>query len=158
MRALKIIISRTPAFPVFCQNTNVETSPGTCVFWDEGYRTKVPELDFKIAAVVITRVISKIDQETLCLDLGHKSVASENPLNSRVIFLNQPDAVMVSQSEEHLVVRVRDTSEYKIGDVWYGVPYHICPTVALYESVYVIHEHMHTEKWEVIARNRVITF
>jgi len=108
--------------------------------------------------VVITRVISKIDQKTLCLDLGHKSVASENPIHSRVIFLNQPDAVPVSHSEEHLVVQVPDTSEYQIGDVWYGVPYHICPTVALYETAYVINEHMYSEKWEVIARNRVITF
>jgi D-serine deaminase-like pyridoxal phosphate-dependent protein len=157
-RKLRIIMSGTPAFPIFCQDTNVETSPGTFVFWDEGYRTTMPQLDFTIAAVVITRVISKIDQETLCLDLGHKSVASENPIHSRVIFLNQPNAVPVRHSEEHLVVQVPDTSEHQIGDVWYGVPYHICPTVALYETAYVINEHMYSEKWEVIARNRVITF
>jgi len=39
----------------------------------------------------MTRVISKPAPDTLCLDLGHKSIASENPLDRRVHFLNAPD-------------------------------------------------------------------
>ena len=34
-------------------------------------------------------------------------------------------------SEEHLVLETPRAAEFKIGDVLYGVPWHICPTVAL---------------------------
>jgi D-serine deaminase-like pyridoxal phosphate-dependent protein len=105
---------------------------------------------------LLTRVISIIDSHTLCLDLGHKSVAAENPL-PRVKFLNATEAVAVSQSEEHLVIKVEDSRRYQIGDVWYGVPSHICPTCALYDYVQVAENGRVTTQWQVIARNRIIT-
>lgn len=104
----------------------------------------------------MVRVISIIDKKTLCLDLGHKSVASENPF-PRVKFLTSPEAEAIGHSEEHLVVRVPDTAKHQIGEVWYGVPYHICPTVALYDSVQVVENNKATKKWKVIARDRAIT-
>ena len=52
--------------------------PGTTVLWDAGYgtscRSAVPA-----AAVLLTRVVSKPGGQRVCLDLGHKAVASENP-------------------------------------------------------------------------------
>ena len=40
--------------------------------------TILPDLDFAPAVVVLTRVVSRPAQNRLCLDLGHKAVASEN--------------------------------------------------------------------------------
>ncbi len=150
-----IIAGGTPTFPVHAQREQVECSPGTFVFWDWNYQHLFPDEHFVYAAVLITRVVSIIDAQHLCLDLGHKSVAAENPL-PRVHFLNQPQAVPVSQSEEHLVVQVADSSQHSIGDAWYGIPVHICPTVALYNAVQVIEQHQFTALWKVIARDRFI--
>ncbi|HRQ50753.1 MAG TPA: D-TA family PLP-dependent enzyme, partial [Agriterribacter sp.] len=126
-RSLKIVMGGTPTFPTHAGRQNVECSPGTFIFTDWGYKHAFPDEPFEFAALVITRVISIIDEHTICTDLGHKAVAAENPL-PRVHFLNAPDAVPTGQSEEHLVLRVPDTTAYSTGDVLYGVPVHICPT------------------------------
>ncbi len=97
-----------------------------------------------------------MDATTICLDLGHKSIAAENPL-PRIQFLNAPDARPISQSEEHMVVQVAEESNYQIGDVWYGIPVHICPTCALYDHVQVAGNYQIYSQWPVIARSRVIT-
>lgn len=154
-RTCGIVISGTPGFPMHAQRPGVECSPGTFVFWDWGYKIMLPDESFSFAALVITRVISVIDPETICVDLGHKSVAAENPL-PRVHFLNAPEAIAVSQSEEHLVLKVAAGNKYRIGDALYGVPVHICPTVALYEEAFVVEDYAVTAVWNVIARNRKI--
>ena len=104
----------------------------------------------------MTRVISKVDDETVCVDLGHKAIASENPLTSRVAFLDI-DAIVIGHSEEHLVLKVNKESGLSVGDVLYGIPYHICPTVALHEFVYTIEDNRMTGTWNNISRKRKIT-
>ncbi len=148
---LPLIMGGTPSFPCHARRTDVLLSPGTFVFWDAGYGQTLPDLPFVWAAVLLMRVISVIDEQTLCLDLGHKSVAAENPL-PRVVFLNEPDAQPIGQSEEHLVVRIANAHRYTPGDVWYGVPIHICPTVNLYDSVSVIADNQFIDTWPVTAR------
>ena len=153
---LKIVAGGSPTFPLHAKRTDVECSPGTFVFWDWGYRHSFPDEPFKYAALVIARVISVVDENTITIDLGHKSIAAENPL-PRVHFLNVPEAVPVAQSEEHLVMKVSDSALFNIGDVMYGVPLHICPTVALYEKAMVAENHRITAEWKVVARDRMIT-
>ncbi len=152
---IKIIAGGTPTFPVHAQKKDEECSPGTFVFWDWGYHHSLPDEPFLYAALLVSRVISIIDEETICVDLGHKSVAAENPL-PRVNFLNAPDAVPVSQSEEHLVLKVPLNHSYQTGDVMYGVPVHICPTVALYDKAYVVKNNTIVDSWKVVARDRSI--
>lgn len=154
---LKWVVGGTPTFPLYAARTTCECSPGTFVFWDAGYARMLPDQPFRWAALVLTRVVSVIDGKHICVDLGHKAVAAENPL-PRVYFLNAPEAEPVSQSEEHLVLRVCDSSVYKPGDVLYGVPVHICPTVALYDEAWAICDHRWVERWEVTARKRMINF
>ena len=156
-RELDLVIGGTPTFPIHAQRKNVQCSPGTFVFWDKGY-TEFSDLPFTVAAVLLTRVISIVDGNLLCLDIGHKAVASENPLHQRLHFLNIEDVVLISHSEEHLVVSVLDTAKHNIGDIWFAVPYHICPTVALYNEVEVIEAGYRTKQWNVSARNRKINF
>lgn len=151
---LTIVASGTPTFPAHARRGDVECSPGTFVFWDWGYDTILPDEPFEWAAVLFTRVVSILDAQTLCLDLGHKAVASENPLDKRVLFLNVPDVTPIGQSEEHLVVKVPDTAPHHVGEVWYGIPYHICPTVALYEELVVVENGAVVDRWTVSARGR----
>lgn len=151
----EIVAGGTPTFPVHAAREGITCSPGTFIFWDAGYAANLPEQPFKWAALVISRVISVIDEQHICIDLGHKSVAAENP-QPRVQFLNAPAAEPVSQSEEHLVLKVADASQYPVGTVFYGVPKHICPTVALYEKAYVAERNAVIANWRIVARDRQI--
>jgi D-serine deaminase-like pyridoxal phosphate-dependent protein len=149
-------VGGSPSFPTHTDRKGVEYSPGTFIFWDWTYKHIVPDEPFDYAALVITRINSIIDEKTFCCDLGHKAVAAENPL-PRVHFLNAPDAVPKAQSEEHLSVTVDDTSIYKVGDVLYGVPVHVCPTVALYAEANIVENNEVHKQWKVVARDRKIT-
>ena len=152
----EIIAGGTPSFPIHAKRQNVICSPGTTLFWDWGYSESFKDLSFNFAAVVASRIVSKPGTGLLCVDLGHKSISSENSLNSRIHFLNLPDAGFVGHSEEHLVISVPDNTPYRIGQVLYGIPHHVCPTTALYERVYVVENSNFTKTWRVIARDRTI--
>ncbi len=151
-----IVAGGSPTFPVHAKRKNIECSPGTFIFWDKGYEMLCPEQHFLPAALVISRVISLPDETKLCLDLGHKSISAENELNRRVHFLNAPEIKFISQSEEHLVVETNADHSYKIGDVLYGLPIHICPTCALYERALIVKNNEISGEWEIIARDRKI--
>lgn len=151
-----IVAGGSVSFGVHVLKAKVEVSPGTFVFWDHGYHSKLPDEPYQYAALVITRVISVIDECTICTDLGHKSVAAENPL-PRVYFLNAQQATPLGQNEEHLVLAVPDAAIYQPGDVLYAVPVHICPTIALYEEAIVVENHTATGTWNVVARNRKLS-
>jgi D-serine deaminase-like pyridoxal phosphate-dependent protein len=155
--SFEIIAGGTPTFPIHAKRKNVVCSPGTFIYWDFSSQENLAEQPFVFAALVMTRVISKPTRNTLCLDLGHKSIASENPLANRVHFLNGPELKAVGHSEEHLVVQTGENNSYAVGDVLYGVPFHICPTVALYDSACVVENHLVLQRWYTLARNRSIT-
>jgi len=152
----KIVAGGSPTFTVHKDRAHVQCSPGTCLLWDWGYGQQLPEQEFEPAAVLVSRIISKMEKHLICTDLGHKSVAAEKPF-PRVHFLNLPQAEAVAQSEEHLVLDVGDNADWVVGDVLYGIPMHICPTVALYERVFVVRDQRVMENWRVIARDRQIT-
>ncbi|MCU0468091.1 MAG: D-TA family PLP-dependent enzyme [Arcicella sp.] len=154
----KIVAGGTATFPIHAKREAIECSPGTFIYWDKGYADSFPEQAFDWAALVVSTVVSIPQKNHLCLDLGYKAIASENPLPQRIYFLNEPEAVCLSHSEEHLVIKVPETHTYKVGDIFYGVPYHICPTCALYEDVTVVENYQIThQKWQIIARNRKIS-
>ena len=153
---LTIVAGGTPTFPIHAKRTNAECSPGTYIYWDKGYEQTLKEQPYLFAALVITRVISKPTADTITVDLGHKSIAPENPLPNRVTFLNAPNLQPTGQSEEHLVLKIEDGKTYEVGDVLYGVPYHICPTVALHDRIRVIEDHLAMDTWTTLARNRMI--
>ena len=161
---LTVVAGGSPTFPIHCLRPDVQYSPGTFIYWDKGYNDNCPEQGFSPAALVITRVIS-VQGPRITLDLGHKSIAAENPLDRRVAFLNSPiraaskknPPVFISQSEEHLVMEARPAGHgFQVGDVLYGVPYHICPTVALYERAYTVEDGVVTGEWKNSARDRSI--
>jgi D-serine deaminase-like pyridoxal phosphate-dependent protein len=183
---LKIIAGGSPTFPIHARRAaEIQCSPGTFVYWDKNYGDQFPDQPFAPAALVVTRVISLRGETKLCLDLGHKSISAENDISKRVRLLNGPGLRPISQSEEHLVVETNtetntetrpnqspnagpnqsqspnagpnQSRNFKIGDVFYGVPYHICPTVALYERAYTVENGKLGADWRNIARDRTLS-
>ena len=153
---VKIIAGGSPSFPIHAKRAAVECSPGTFVFWDKSYHDQCTEQPFQMAAIVVTRVVSLPNDTHICVDLGHKSIAAENELTKRVFFLNAPELKAVSHSEEHLVLHAGEGHSYKPGDVLYGVPIHVCPTVALHERGYTVENGKLSGEWKIIARDRKI--
>ncbi|MDT0553193.1 D-TA family PLP-dependent enzyme [Urechidicola vernalis] len=145
-----IVAGGSITFPIHAQRAGVEVSPGTPVLWDAGYGNRYEDLNFLPAATLFTRVVSKPTEKTVCLDLGHKSVASEMAF-PRVQFLGNIDISQLDQHEEHLVIE--DTNEFEIGDGLYALPIHICPTVTKYGKVHVVENNKIRENWKVVARD-----
>lgn len=152
----RVVAGGAPTFPFWARDFDCECSPGTSFLWDQSYGTKFRDLDFLPAALVLTRVISKPGGNRLCLDLGHKAIGSESPL-PRAHFLNLPEATQIGHSEEHLVLETARAKAFAVGDCLYGVPWHICPTVALHDRGTVVRGHKAAEVWPVTARTRMIT-
>lgn len=150
----RIIIGGSPSFPIYMQYDEVECSPGTFVLWDKGYSDKLPEQQFQPAAVLACRVVSQPSPNRFCVDLGYKAIASENLLDRRAHFLNASNLTPVSQSEEHLVLEAPGEHRFRAGDVLYALPIHVCPTVALYDRLTVVHGNRVVDTWEVAARKR----
>lgn len=153
----EIIAGGTPTFPIHAKRKDVACSPGTFIYWDKGYQGILQEQPFLFAALVVTRIVSIPTNNIICADLGHKSIASENPIANRVFFLNAPDLQPIGHSEEHLVLQAPENHQYEVGQVLYGVPYHICPTVALHDRTAIAQNGVITGYWKTKARDRMIT-
>jgi D-serine deaminase-like pyridoxal phosphate-dependent protein len=145
----------TPTFPVHARHPDRTLCPGTPLLWDAGYADTFPDLDFLPAAVLAGRVISKPGGD-ICIDIGHKAVASEMP-HPRIQFLDRRLLEVRNHNEEHMVVSVEGSSDLQIGDLVYALPVHICPTMALHEAVYVVRDQRIDGRWKVVARNRDYT-
>lgn len=153
-----LIAGGTPTFPVHATHRDRECSPGTTVLWDFSYAEKFADLPFEIAAALLARVVSKPMSNRLCLDLGHKAVAAENPLPSRVRLVELPEATAVMQSEEHLVIETPAARNFAIGQTIHALPRHVCPTVALHSEAVVVVNGAATERWPIEARARRLRY
>jgi D-serine deaminase-like pyridoxal phosphate-dependent protein len=151
-----IVAGGTPTFPIHAGHKDIETSPGTCILWDSGYDENYPDLGFIPAAVLMMQIISKPGKNLLCLDLGHKSVGAEMP-HPRIRLLDIPHCSFVNHSEEHLVIETSESERWYLGDILYGIPWHICPTVPRYPYAHVIRNNKFTETWAIDARDRMLT-
>lgn len=154
---IAIVAGGTPTFPIYASQTDFECSPGTFILWDKGYQDAYAEQPFYPAALVASRVISLPGDGWVCTDLGHKAVAAEKELKNRVFFINAPLLNVQSQSEEHLVLCNNTAETYLPGDMLYGIPYHVCPTVALHEKAICLKADQSLAYWEIISRKRKIT-
>jgi D-serine deaminase-like pyridoxal phosphate-dependent protein len=151
-----VVAGGSPTFPIHARRKDVECSPGTNVFWDGCYSQICSEQPFEPAVALVARVLSLPTEDRVCLDVGHKSVAAENEITRRVHFPDHPELVAVSQSEEHLVLKCMPGHSFRPGDVLYGIPYHICPTVALHERLHLARDGRIEGEWRVVARDKRI--
>ncbi len=156
-KKLTIVAGGTPTYSIHSKRKEIECSPGTYIYWDKGYEQALTEQHYLFAALVVTRIISKPTEDTICIDLGHKSIASENPLANRVYFLNAADLEPTGHSEEHMTFKTSVGNNFSVGDVLYGVPYHVCPTIALHDEACIVKNHNVIDRWKTLSRNRKIT-
>ncbi|WP_162006520.1 alanine racemase [Roseimaritima sediminicola] len=154
--APEVVVGGSPTFALWAERLPDrpqpfwQCSPGTMVFWDWGYDHSFAEMPYEIAATVLTSVISKPASGRLCLDLGHKSLASEMPLELRAAFPALPDARLVGHSEEHLVIESEQAEGIAVGETLVALPRHICPTVNLYGQAAVVRDRAVTEEaWAI---------
>lgn len=150
-----IVVGGSPSFPIHSKRKGVDCSPGTTLLWDERYGGLFPDMPFLHAAVLLIRIVSKPSKNIICFDLGHKSIAPEMDF-PRLKILGLANSEQIGQSEEHLVVKVGDDSLLEVGDVFYAIPMHICPTVAKYDELLTVSDHKVTGIWKVAARDRKI--
>jgi D-serine deaminase-like pyridoxal phosphate-dependent protein len=153
---IKVVAGGTPTFPIHSKRNGVETSPGTTLLWDYGYSSSFNDMDFLHSAVLFVRVISKPADDLICIDLGHKAVASEMP-QPRIFVPELNNYQIISHNEEHMIIRTADAEKMQVGDILYCIPYHICPTVDRFDKVSVVRSRSVTEQWNVAARRREIT-
>lgn len=156
IKDLDVIAGGSPTFPIHAEDPELSCSPGTSLLWDWGYGELLSEQPFIPAAVLLTRIISSTIAGQITTDLGHKSVAAENPISRRIAFLNLENYEVSSQSEEHLVVKLDEAagSKLAVGAALYGIPYHICPSVALYDQAQVVEDGRVTAQWDIEGRRR----
>jgi len=152
----RVVAGATGSFPIFAlvDDPTVELSPGTCLFHDVGYRELFPDLPFAPASLLLTRVVSRPAADRVTLDLGYKAVASDPPLQKRVRFPAIPDARVILQNEEHLVIQTSRAGDLEPGDEAMAIPYHACPTTALHKQGIVIRQARVAQRWDVAARDR----
>ena len=151
----KIVAGGTPTFPIHAKRENVEVSPGTSLLWDDRYGTAFEDLKFIHSAVLIGSIISKPSKDLICINLGHKSVASEMDF-PRLSFLNLKNTKQIGHSEEHLVVKCNESDKYPVGMICYSIPSHICPTVPKFSKVLTVDEGEVIGEWKVSARDNMI--
>ncbi len=156
----RIVLGGTPTFPVYAELAwpEAECSPGTCVLNDSNYAAWFPDLgEFRSAALLLTRVISRPTPRRVTFDLGYKAVASDPPAGKRCVLLGLPDAEAVLHNEEHLVIETAAAERFRPGDVAYAMPAHVCPTTALHRFAYVVADGKVVDRWDIVARDRMLT-
>jgi D-threonine aldolase len=84
------------------------------------------------------------------------AVASENP-HPRVVLFGLEDATAVGHSEEHLVLETGRAADFPVGTALYGIPWHVCPTVALHNEAVVVRDGRAGERWQIVGRARALT-
>ena len=126
------------SFPWYARADGIFGSPGSFIYWDAGYRSAMPDLPFRWAALVLTQVVDVFPKAArFTTDLGSKGISSDLPENERVVLLGYETADLVLQSEEHGVFRYEGELP-EVGEYLLAVPGHICPTTIRYPGIHVI--------------------
>ena len=153
-----VVAAGTGSFSILAEvgEPNLELSPGTTTYFDAGYQAIFPDLNFRPALGILTRVVSKRRSGYLTLDIGHKSCAADPPNGSRLSFPEIPDAVEVKHTEEHLVLQTGCDHDFELGDAIVALPTHACPTSAAHDDATVISNRQVVGQWQVAARGRAL--
>jgi D-serine deaminase-like pyridoxal phosphate-dependent protein len=155
----RIVAAGTGSFSILADHgePNLELSPGTTVFHDDDMAIRFPEMKFQPALAILTRVISCNRVNELTLDVGHKACAADQPAGRRLAFPELSSVTELMHSEEHLVIKTPDASQFKIGDHLIAIPRHACPVSAVYQFADVIVDGRVVDRWGIAGRDRMIT-
>ena len=139
-----------------------EIRPGTYVFYDRMQaRLGACSLD-ECAAMVVATVVSRPSGDLAVIDGGSKTFATDVPPGTKPLglegfghVLEYHDAGLERLTEEHGMLAVTADHDLKVGDSLHVIPNHICSTVNLHGSVYVVDEDGAVEELRVSARGKV---
>lgn len=139
-------------FNKIAKRTNLQVSPGTWVYWDTEYDGLLPD-KFKMAALILARVIEVSSSNRITLNLGHKGWGADQ---GAVELFSREGMKVYSFNEEHTVLEHKENDSFKVGDYILIAPRHVCPTVNLYEYFTLIGAEgdIIEERSPVDARNR----
>jgi len=139
-----------------------EMHPGTYVFNDVvGVCLGAAKWD-QCALTVLATVISMPRPGVIVVDAGSKALFPEEIFNCFAFdyggygYINgMPEARMVMLNEEHGVIATHGSARtVKIGDKIEIVPNHVCPTVNLYDDMYVLQNGQILDVWQIKARGK----
>ena len=131
------VVGGSWSFHLYLEEENIRVSPGTWVYWDSRNAT-MSELGFKVAAVVLGQVVDQDpDQDTVTIDVGSKAVAPDQPMPLRFKVVGHERAELLSQSEEHAVVKLNG-EPLKVGDMVLTSPGHACTTTVKFPHALVV--------------------
>ena len=155
-----LIMGGSPTFPVYAEemkNGRTFYSPGTIFIYDVGYQEQFPDLPYEPGAAILTRVVSHPADGYFTIDCGYKAVSAEQVYSG--ILTGVSHCRPAFQSEEHWTFQMESGYEKErpvIGQILFVMPWHICPTTALYGEAIVVEQGIAAGTWAVSARNRMI--
>jgi len=134
----RVVAGGSFSFPYYARTGGIHGSPGTVVYWDINGTTRMPDLPFVWAAMVLCQVVERHpEQQTITTDLGVKAIAADPPLASRARLLGHMDARLILQNEEHGVFLFKGDLP-AVGDYLLAIPGHVCPTTIRFPGSFVI--------------------
>ena len=135
----RVVGGGTFSFAYYARTDGMMGSPGTCVYWDTGYASQMPDMPFQYAALILTQVVdAHPDHKTITTDLGYKAIAGDPPLKGRATLLGAEEATLLLQNEEHGVFHWTGEDPPAVGSYFLAVPGHVCPTTIRYPGSFVI--------------------
>lgn len=138
MEVERIVGGSSFSYPFYAHADGMHGSPGTCIYWDTGYQSVLPEAPFRFAALVLSQVVDRHpDQKTFTTDLGIKGISGDPPLANRAHLLGETQVCLVKQNEEHGVFAC-DEELPQIGTYLLAAPGHVCTTTVRYPGSFVI--------------------
>jgi D-serine deaminase-like pyridoxal phosphate-dependent protein len=158
----EIVTSGTPSFPAALEYEHFQSaqflhrvSPGTVVYNDVTSLSQLPEqLDYQPAALVITTVVSRPVDSIVTCDAGHKTVSADSG-DPTCAVLGHPELTPIHPSEEHLPMQVSPGARVpEIGEQFYLIPRHVCPTVNNFDHALLIQGQEIVGLSKVSARGR----
>jgi D-serine deaminase-like pyridoxal phosphate-dependent protein len=142
----EVITAGSPTFPNslsyagFVQGTFLHrVSPGTIVYCDATSLSQLQKFSgYAPAALVLSRVVSQPNGNTITCDAGHKAVSADAGVPTCVV-VGHPGVTPLSPSEEHLPIQfTANASTPRVGDLLYLLPRHVCPTVNNFDSALLV--------------------
>ncbi len=155
----EVVAAGTGSFPILATvgEPDLQLSPGTTTYFDPGYAEKFADMTFQPALGILTRVVSKTGGKRVTFDVGHKSCAADQPFGYRLTFPNIADAKEIAHTEEHLVIETDEVDRLRIGEAVIALPRHACPASAVHQMASVIQNGEVVERWQITARDRMLT-
>lgn len=132
----ELVVGGTPSALLDLQNlvdlrpqARIAISPGTWIYHDTTYDALMPGA-FVPAALILARIMDRIDENHVTLNLGHKRFSVDQGAPDRISLAG---GRLVRWSEEHTVVEIDKSSRVRLGDYVLIAPRHVCSTVNLWE-------------------------